>query len=207
MARLNRQESQLLTRRLLRSAARSEFAARGVGAASIDRITEAAGFSRGAFYANYKSKRELLLELLAEDHEQEITVWKTLVEEAPDIDAVLPELERRFNDYAKRRDSWMLSAELQLEAERDPEFGAVYLDSNRTLLSKLTGLIESLQDKAGRAGRVDAEIIAAALRSLSIGLMFESSHGAMQQGRPPGRVLTLFLRSILNQPEESPGNP
>ena len=46
MPRTSRKESQAQTRARLRSAARGEFARRGIAAASIDRISEAAGYSR-----------------------------------------------------------------------------------------------------------------------------------------------------------------
>ena len=63
MARMSRQESRDLTRLRLREAARAEFSRYGVAGASIDRITEEAGYSRGAFYSNYGSKLDLALEL------------------------------------------------------------------------------------------------------------------------------------------------
>ena len=50
MPRLSRQELSCSPAPSSGTAARTEFAARGVGSASMDRISEAAGFSRGAFY-------------------------------------------------------------------------------------------------------------------------------------------------------------
>ena len=42
------------------------FAARGLERASIDEIAEDAGFTKGAFYANFTSKEELFLAMLDE---------------------------------------------------------------------------------------------------------------------------------------------
>ncbi|VWB91088.1 TetR family transcriptional regulator [Burkholderia lata] len=41
---------------------------KGYVAASVEDIAAAAGFTRGAFYSNFSSKSDLLLELLERDH-------------------------------------------------------------------------------------------------------------------------------------------
>lgn len=62
--RMTRKEKQARTRSsLLRSAAKV-FACKGMQQASIDEITEDAGYTKGAFYANFKSKEELFLAML-----------------------------------------------------------------------------------------------------------------------------------------------
>jgi TetR/AcrR family transcriptional regulator, transcriptional repressor of aconitase len=61
--RRTRAEQQAETRDRLLEAAAEAFAAHGFEGASIDRITELAGYTRGAFYSNYTDKSELLLEL------------------------------------------------------------------------------------------------------------------------------------------------
>jgi len=43
------------------------FEEQGIGAASIEAIAAAAGFTRGAFYSNFKSKDELIIAMI-EDH-------------------------------------------------------------------------------------------------------------------------------------------
>jgi AcrR family transcriptional regulator len=55
------------TKQRLFAAAADVFSSRGIGGASIDAIAEAAGFSRGAFYSNFGSKDDLIIEMLA-DH-------------------------------------------------------------------------------------------------------------------------------------------
>lgn len=198
MPRLNRQDSQQATRLRLRSAARRVFAARGVGAASIDRIAEEAGFSRGAFYANYGSKRELLLEVMAEVHESEIAIWRDLIASAVDLETLFPVLEARFNDYADRPEMRLLGVELQLEAERDPVFGVVFDQYAHTVTDQTSELVRTLLSKAGHVDAVDSEILTIAIRSMSFGLMFTNGHGGLMRGRKPGEVMTLFLRGLLS---------
>jgi AcrR family transcriptional regulator len=52
--------------KLFEAAARV-FEEQGIGGASIEAITAAAGFTRGAFYSNFKSKDELIIAMI-EDH-------------------------------------------------------------------------------------------------------------------------------------------
>ncbi len=55
--------------KLFEAAARV-FEEQGIGGASIETIAAAAGFTRGAFYSNFKSKDELIIAMLEDDVEQ-----------------------------------------------------------------------------------------------------------------------------------------
>ncbi|AYJ85306.1 TetR/AcrR family transcriptional regulator (plasmid) [Sphingomonas paeninsulae] len=159
MVRVSRQQSRIQTRERIRSAARREFSRRGYGATTIDVITEAAGFSRGAFYANYESKQDLLLELMTESHEQEVVAWTDLVAHSDNLDALLAELERRFDEYAAQRDWWLLHAELQLEAERHETVGKLHrLYSERTTTG-LEALFSALFNRLGVAGVLTRQLL------------------------------------------------
>ena len=62
--RLTRAEKKAETRSSLLEAAAEVFARRGMQQASIDEVAEHAGFTKGAFYANFESKEELFLAML-----------------------------------------------------------------------------------------------------------------------------------------------
>ena len=64
LRRLTRAEKQAATRAALLDAAADAITRVGYEAATVDGITEAAGFSRGAFYSNFDSKEELFLTLI-----------------------------------------------------------------------------------------------------------------------------------------------
>ena len=64
--RLTRKEQQQRTRSRLMSSAARVFACKGMQQASVDEVAEEAGYTKGAFYANFKSKEELFLAMLAE---------------------------------------------------------------------------------------------------------------------------------------------
>jgi AcrR family transcriptional regulator len=63
---LTRREKQQRTRSALLSAALELFSERGLEGTSVDEIAQSAGYTKGAFYANFKSKEELFLVMLDE---------------------------------------------------------------------------------------------------------------------------------------------
>jgi AcrR family transcriptional regulator len=67
MSRVRTRPTRDDTRDKLFEAAARVFEQHGIGGASIETIAAAAGFTRGAFYSNFKSKDELIIAML-EDH-------------------------------------------------------------------------------------------------------------------------------------------
>ena len=72
MSRVRTRPTRDDTRDKLFEAAARVFEEHGIGGASIETIAAAAGFSRGAFYSNFKSKDELIIAML-EDHVEQST--------------------------------------------------------------------------------------------------------------------------------------
>ena len=67
MSRVRTRPTRDDTRDKLFEAAARVFEEQGIGGVSIEAIAAAAGFTRGAFYSNFKSKDELIIAML-EDH-------------------------------------------------------------------------------------------------------------------------------------------
>jgi AcrR family transcriptional regulator len=67
MSRVRTRPTRDDTRDKLFEAAARVFEEQGIGGVSIEAIAAAAGFSRGAFYSNFKSKDELIIAMI-EDH-------------------------------------------------------------------------------------------------------------------------------------------
>lgn len=67
MSRVRTRPTRDDTKERLFEAAARVFEERGIGAASIETIAAAAGFTRGAFYSNFTGKDELIVAML-EDH-------------------------------------------------------------------------------------------------------------------------------------------
>src|SRR6201989_2547204 len=60
------------TRDKLFEAAARVFEEQGIGSASIETLAAAAGFTRGAFYSNFKRNEELIIAMLEDHVEQTI---------------------------------------------------------------------------------------------------------------------------------------
>jgi AcrR family transcriptional regulator len=72
MSRVRTRPTRDDTREKLFEAAARVFEEQGIGGASIEAIAAAAGFSRGAFYSNFKSKDELIIAMIEDHVEQSI---------------------------------------------------------------------------------------------------------------------------------------
>lgn len=207
MQRRTREESRRSTQERLRSAALREFAFSGFGGTSIDRITEKAGFSRGAFYANYKSKEEILFELLREYHDREISAWENLLEGQEDIESIYARMAERFDRYIAEAEWGMFIVEVQLYAKRNAEFADEYQAYLSTLNVNVATMLAKLFEKAGKNPPADLIEIAALLRSLVIGLSIDVEKSALPDHSDSATTkLILSLRSFvaLGTPIDAP---
>lgn len=122
MARLSREESRALTREKLLASAAVVVAREGYESASIDRIADEAGFSKGAFYSNFASKEEIVLELLETHSVRDVTEIAGLIGDSPDPSRMIEVI----SEWAQQRaidPSWgMLALELFRRARRDKTF-------------------------------------------------------------------------------------
>lgn len=88
------------TRARLFDAAGRLFEERGIGAASIEAIAEAAGFTRGAFYSNFADKDELIIEMLSDHIEQSTRRNLALLERHRDPEGFVEALRHTDRDRA-----------------------------------------------------------------------------------------------------------
>lgn len=89
------------TREKLFEAAARVFEERGIGAASIEAIAAAAGFTRGAFYSNFATKDDLIIAMLEDHVERSLAHHRDLLErhrDAADFVAALRKAERSRQD-------------------------------------------------------------------------------------------------------------
>ena len=193
--RLSREESQAQTRTRLIDTAQQLFVANGYGGTSIRDIAERAGYSQGAFYSNFASKEEVLLELLRGHMEAEGAQLSGVMDSAgrtpEQIFAELESWAATLNHDA----SWsMLSIELQLHAKRSPAFAAKYQavwDAHRTRLGRVIG---QLFATLGRTPPTDPDELAAAFMALAHGLALQN-RGTRPD--PSGRMILVFLRGLI----------
>jgi len=173
--RRSRAEAQAETRRRLLDGAAQVIRERGFGAASVEAIAAAAGFSRGAFYSNFDTKEQLFVELL---HDRVYSGYRRMGERvvaeggATPLERLRWSAEQLADRQRNDEDRWLFELWLELlaQAARDPELAklaATFWSGNREMLTALTaaGFAE-----VGRELPVDAKHLATAQIALDIGL-------------------------------------
>lgn len=145
------------TKDRLLAAALDVFAESGVAAASIEQISEAAGFTRGAFYSNFSSKEDLLVALLAQ--EQDSAIWQAESALGAAISESRPETMEAL--YSAVLDSlatlpdcgrtWLLiRREIQLAALRDEEVARKFMACEATMYERVATLLDETLQHVGR---------------------------------------------------------
>jgi len=146
------------------------FEEQGIGSASIEAIAAAAGFSRGAFYSNFKSKDELIIAMLEDHVERSIARNLDLLAQHENIDDflnALKSMDRSKQDPLGRAP--LLHMEMVLfvarAEKRRPEL-AKRLRARRKLV---TDIIETSLRKSGQPAAQNATWTAAILIALEDG--------------------------------------
>ncbi len=177
MTRLSRAENRELTRAALRKAAAELVVAQGLQATSIEQISERAGFSRGAFYANYSSKEELFAEVLQERvyevYRAMATEWKDSTERPTPRQTG----ERLAAIIGAPEGKWLfvLWLELLAHAARHPEFRSIAAEFWRgTRALSAQGIREEYAAR-GEDPPIDPSWIATASIALDVGLAIQHS--------------------------------
>lgn len=194
MARLSREESREQTRSLLRRAAAANFAKHGFEGASVDQISEDAGFSRGAFYANFADKEAIFLELLIRHLDHDIEGFKRVAAESQTLEELIVKLTANYRDLGQRPDWCLLASEFQLYASRvgrsDSKFSRIYEDFR----DRLSGLLDAAFRRFNFRGELSARQLASAIIGLSHGLALER---AASKTNLPMEVTGMAIRALL----------
>ncbi|KAB2349747.1 TetR/AcrR family transcriptional regulator [Actinomadura rudentiformis] len=171
MARLTRVESQARTRELLIATARQLFLRDGYHATSLEKVAEAAGFSKGAVYSNFGTKDELCQTVIeAVRAEQVQAIMDAFLGDGSDEDRLAV-----FESWAERTigdPGWtLLEAEFAIHAaRRDPELRGKVATGGRGWVGALRFLLEEEARRRDLTLPLPAEELADALLSLGVGL-------------------------------------
>lgn len=123
MPRLTRTQQQERTRALLIEAAAKRFAERGYDGVGTEDIAETAGFSKGAFYSNFRSKEDIAVAVLHGVAETGQQAFADLIADGPkDEIALLAAVHDILVRLAANIETIQLRADLLLRAARDAKF-------------------------------------------------------------------------------------
>lgn len=193
-ARLTREEKRQQTRGRLLEAAHALFSAKGLEATSVDEIAATAGYTRGAFYANYSSKLDLMKELIEQGFDSDIEAL-ALFESA----STLEELAEAYAAYGRRFEedpaSLMWTMEFQMAAMRYPELRDAYTAQFATLMERVRSFVDRMIAAEDAAGR---EILVRALaETLSCLQPALAVHRLLAPQRVPPESLEIAFTALM----------
>jgi AcrR family transcriptional regulator len=169
MASTRRAAQREETRESLLDAAQALFAERGVLGTSVEKISDRAGLTRGAFYANFKDRAAIVEELARRQQGRILAdVAAALASDTArdsHIDAALAALVDRVLDTMPHgREPWLLHSELEAYAIRHPEVAGSYRQMDAKFREQLAALIERTTRLLGRELILEpAEVATAAI--------------------------------------------
>ena len=202
--RIRRQPREQTRTELLEAAARV-FAERGYNGASVEAVADAAGFSTGAVYSNFKGKEDLFLALYEERIARRRKELRDAVEgaggRAPGLSAAAASA---ADALGRDRDWFLLYLEFALHAARDDAFRRRFEALREEGLAELAdGLADGLAH-AGRRSPVEPADLARTIRALSYGLAIDEL--VDPDGDSPallGRTLQLLFRGLRAEADEA----
>lgn len=193
--RLTREASQEQTRQRLIEAACKQVAERGFASTTVRDIAREAGYTQGAFYSNFESKEDLLLDLLREHKEQEAQrITGAVATAGDDFDKAFEALANWARDFGMDASQAMLASELQLHAARNPGFGQAYASLMAQQRQIYAQLLDRLFALAGHAPPVPAQDLAGSLMALARGQAIDH---ALYGAASAGDILITVLRSLF----------
>jgi AcrR family transcriptional regulator len=191
MARMTRAERQAQTRAQLLTTARQLFFVDGYHPTSLEKVADAAGYSKGAVYSNFRNKDELCVAVLDEVRAERLGEALGIMA-GPDtparIDALREWAERVIGDPG-----WTsLEVEFAVHARRDENLRTDLASKLGDIIGMLTGAVKSGETDIGMPGREAATVILA----LGVGL------GLLRSIDPsiPAAGLVDTLRLVSGQP-------
>lgn len=171
---------------------------RGLDALSVEDIAEAAGYSRGAFYSNFKSKNDLFFEVLRQDEERTRAQLAAALDDALPPDQVQARLLQAYAALYKDAEAFMAWTEGRMLSVRDTKFRAklaTLMAERRDFAAKL---LESLYKRTGAKPSVPLEHLASGFIGLIEGVrLFGASCPNEMPPEVAESILKLFADAVL----------
>ena len=199
---LTRREKQQRTRKSLLKAAARLFCQRGLEGASIDEVAQAAGYTKGAFYANFKSKEELFLVMLDERFSEEL---ERLDRALAGIDE--PHEEARaaaadFIHFASESEWQSLYFQFVAHAARNEEFRQELATRHQAMRERLAEVFKRWKDGFGVAPPLPLEQVAAMMFFMADGFLVDRIVEPSLSEDLYTTMVGVFLRGLQAMAEE-----
>jgi AcrR family transcriptional regulator len=196
--RRTRQEQQEVTRQKLIHSAERLFARVGFEAASVEAIANDAGFSRGAFYSNFSTKEELLIEAFEALCRRMNDETEAILGRSQKADERYRALRSLYVKLASDPQGHALEAECQLCAARNPSFWPRFSKAQDAELHSLAKFLQRYLKERGVTPAVPPEDLALSLIAMSRGLRTYKMVQDSLSRKSIERILNLLFDSIMS---------
>jgi AcrR family transcriptional regulator len=159
------------TRDRVLEAASEVFAERGFHGATVEDICERAGFTRGAFYSNFSSKDDLVVEL-SQRHSEALVdrIRRASKREHASAAEVLRDVFAALADDSRER--WLvLTTEFTLHAIRDTAARRAWAAQQRRVRDELVSVVDEAVSRQGLTLPMPTDLFVRAAISLAQGSM------------------------------------
>jgi AcrR family transcriptional regulator len=199
---LTRREKQQRTRKALLEAATQLFCRRGLEGASVDEVAHAAGYTKGAFYANFKSKEELFLVMLDEHFAQELERLDRALAGTQEPQAEARAAAADFIHFASN-DEWpSLYFQFVVHAARNEEFRQELATRHRAMRERLGEIFQHWKEGVGAAGALPVEQLTAMMFFMADGFLVDRIVEPDLDEDLYTTMIGVFLRGLQAMSEE-----
>ncbi|MEB3980456.1 TetR family transcriptional regulator [Mycobacterium sp. 663a-19] len=188
------------TRNLLLDAAEEVFARRGLPAAALEDIADAAGYTRGAIYSHFGAKEELFLAVVERQRQRFLDGFTDTIESFHRLsDINLDELANRWRQMSSSTDRAALGYEFTLFLLRNPEARERLAEQRLEIIRSLADFISKNVARLGATLTIPAATLARVILAVNDGITLGSHLDGEDLYHP---YLQLVVTSI-NPPSES----
>ncbi|MGO4598088.1 TetR/AcrR family transcriptional regulator [Terrabacter sp. 2RAF25] len=161
------------TRDRVLEAASEVFAERGFHGASVEDICDRAGFTRGAFYSNFSSKDDLVLELSRRHSEALVErIRAASRQEHARAEDVLQAVFAALADDTRGKEQWLvLTTEFTLHAIRDAGARRAWAAQQRRVRDELVAVVDEAVARQGLSLPMPTDTFVRAAIALAQGSM------------------------------------
>jgi len=194
--RPSRAERQAETREKLIAVARDMFVTDGYAATSLDKVADAAGFSKGAVYSNFSGKEELCMEVMDLIHAELLHGVVHAFTAETDFDGRIDAFTAWARTELGNPQMTALEAEFSAVARQSDYVAEALRNRHRAIRAEISRLLRTVVEEAGYEVVFDPDKAAIALLSLGIGAGAMRSLDSRVDMDVVGETIRTLLRGV-----------
>lgn len=194
--RPTRREKQERTRTCLLEAARKLFCRRGLEGTSIDDVAAEAGYTKGAFYANFSSKEELFLVMLDQQFAHELERLDAMLDGTGDPYGAAHAAAADFIHFAGEQDWPRLYFQFAAHAARDEKFRRELAARQEAMRGRVARIFERWAEGLGVNPPLPVPDIAAMTYVMSDGFLLDRLIDPRIRDELYPAMLAVFLKGL-----------